>query len=165
MDKIYNDLIIYVDYINTKLDLCDSETIKLRKNFNDYNSRIYFNTNNTVVKSSILETFLSKDTHYKKMYSLYAIEISELYPEPVKMYESNEEMLETFTNFYIKYVKENVAFILKSYKFKHPEFMTNNEDAELLENATIDDIESAKYYNNFLTMFRNRKYKFYELYK
>ena len=30
MDKIYNNLIIYVDYINTKLALCDSETIKIR---------------------------------------------------------------------------------------------------------------------------------------
>ena len=165
MDKIYNNLIIYVDYINTKLALCDSETIKIRNNFDSHNNKIFFNTNNTVVKSSILETFLSKDTHYKKMYSLYAIEISELYPEPVKMYKSNEEMLETFTNLYIKYVKENLAFILERYKLRHPEFMTNNEDAELLENATIDDIESAKYYNNFISMFRNRKYKFCALYK
>jgi hypothetical protein len=94
---------------------------------------------------------------------MYVIEISESYPVPVKMYESNEEMLKTFTNLYIKYVKENVAFILKRYKLLNSEFMTNNKDAELLENATINDIESAKYYNNFLTMFRNRKYKFYEL--
>jgi len=163
MEQLYRIFKNSIDFINNKLNL---ENIFQIKNVLDNNNNylIVISINDSVINYAFLETFFERNEFYKTRLAYCKIVISQKNLERIKIFNTSNEMLEKLKYFYCKYVIDHIPYIVNQYKVCCTDFIeSNSSDAEILENAEINDYETALKYNKLLNDFIDRKNRFYHL--
>lgn len=161
IQQLYIILKNSIDFINDKLELTNIIRIKNMID-NENNYLIVITIDNSEINYAFLETFFERNTFYKTRLAYCKIVISQKNYEHIKTFNNNNEMLEKIKYFYCKYVIDIIPYIVNQYKVCCRDFIKlNSNDVHILENAEINDYETALKYNKLLDDFRKRKHKFY----
>lgn len=162
MQQLYIILKNSIDFINDKLELTNN-IIRIKNMLdNEDNYLIVITIDNSEINYAFLETFFERNKFYKKRLIYCKIVISQKNQEHIKTFNTNDEMLEKIKYFYCKYVIDHIPYIVNQYKVCCQDFIElNSNDVHILENAEIDDYETALKYNKLLDDFRKKKNKFY----